>query len=376
MSEEQSRMLPETYTEDDAKNQAPVKAPIKSKIGGQALIEGVMMRGLDKTSMAVRCADGSIDIETWSSGSLTNPKWYRKTPFVRGSVNMVESLIVGYKCLMKSADKAMEGLDEEDDSKSTKSQQEQEPQIDEIKASENEDTSPKISEETIAKEKEPVKEPSKQSQKENKQGNGGGWIAGIGMVLGVGLALLLFMFVPMWITRGISNFIPIGIWKTAIEGILKIAILVGYMWVMSLVKDTRRTFEYHGAEHKSITCYESGADLTVENVKKCVRFHPRCGTSFIIIVLIISILVTSIVTWNTLWLRLIIKIVLLPVVVGISYEIIRIAGRYDNPVTRIVSTPGLALQRITTKEPDNSQIEVAIKALNAVIPENRDIGRW
>lgn len=356
------------------------REPIKSKIGGQSLIEGVMMRGLDKSSMAVRRSDGRIDLQTWKSSSLTNPKWYRKTPFVRGSFNMVESLILGYKCLMKSADISMEGLEDEGDSAKKKADKEAKNAESEIldpteTTPDGVTDSEEVQEEAIPQEAR-RNNAEEEKPKEEKSSSGTGWIGLIGMILGVGIALLLFMMVPMWITRGIESILTLGGWKTAAEGIIKIIILVIYMWLMTLMKDTRRTFEYHGAEHKSIFCYESGKPLTVDNVKKCIRFHPRCGTSFILIVLIISILVTSIVTWNTLWLRLVIKIALLPLIVGISYEIIRLAGRYDNVVTRIISAPGLALQRITTKEPDDSQIEVAVAALKAVIPNDRDVDKW
>lgn len=307
----------------------------KTMCGGQALIEGIMMRGLDKTSMAVRLPNGEIDVEKWDSGDLVHPKWYRKIPLVRGCVNMVESLIVGYKCLMKSAEKSIPDDEEEE-------------------------------------------EPSKFEQKiESIFGDKLFKIVGIiGTILGVVLALLLFMYVPMLIVKGISYLVPLGGWKTVIEGIIKIIIFILYLWGVSRLKDIRRTFEYHGAEHKSIACYEAGEELTVENIKKYRRFHPRCGTSFLLIVLVISILVFSVVTWNSMLIRILLKIALLPVVVGISYEIIRIAGRYDNIVTRIISAPGLWLQRLTTREPDASQIEVAIAALKEVLPEDRDVDRW
>ncbi|MBC5788384.1 MAG: DUF1385 domain-containing protein [Massilioclostridium sp.] len=294
-----------------------------------------MMRGLDKTSMAVRLPNGEIDVEKWDSGDLVHPKWYRKIPLVRGCVNMVESLIVGYKCLMKSAEKSIPDDEEEE-------------------------------------------EPSKFEQKiESIFGDKLFKIVGtIGTILGVVLALLLFMYVPMLIVKGISYLVPLGGWKTVIEGIIKIIIFILYLWGVSRLKDIRRTFEYHGAEHKSIACYEAGEELTVENIKKYRRFHPRCGTSFLLIVLVISILVFSVVTWNSMLIRILLKIALLPVVVGISYEIIRIAGRYDNIVTRIISAPGLWLQRLTTREPDASQIEVAIAALKEVLPEDRDVDRW
>ena len=294
-----------------------------------------MMRGLDQTSMAVRLPNGEIDVEKWDSGDLVHPKWYRKIPLVRGCVNMVESLIVGYKCLMKSAEKSIPDDEEEE-------------------------------------------ELSKFEQKiESIFGDKLFKIVGtIGTILGVVLALLLFMYVPMLIVKGFSYLVPLGGWKTVIEGVIKIAIFILYLWGVSRLKDIRRTFEYHGAEHKSIACYEAGEELTVENIKKYRRFHPRCGTSFLLIVLVISILVFSVVTWNSMLIRILLKIALLPVVVGISYEIIRIAGRYDNIVTRIISAPGLWLQRLTTREPDASQIEVAIAALEVVLPENRDVDRW
>ena len=296
-----------------------------------------MMRGLDKISMAVRVPSGEIDIETWEAGSLIHPKWYRRIPIVRGVVNMVESLALGYKCLMKSAEKA--GLEDEDD----------------------EDYEPGRFEKFI----------------EDKFGDHLFKIIGtIGMVLGVAIALLLFMYIPALAVKGLGMLIDLGAFKTLVEGIIKIAIFVAYLALVSKMKDIRRTFEYHGAEHKSIACYEAGEELTVENVKKHRRFHPRCGTSFLLSVLIISIIIFSVVTWSNLWIRIGLKILLLPVVVGISYEIIKLAGRYDNVVTRAISAPGLALQRLTTREPDSSQIEVAIAALNEVLPDNREDDQW
>lgn len=309
----------------------------KSKIGGQALIEGIMMRGLDKTSMAVRVPSGEIDIETWGAGSLVHPKWYRRVPIVRGVVNMVESLVLGYKCLMKSAEKA--GLDDGEDEEY---------------------------------------EPSKfEKFVEEKFGDHLFKIIGtIGMVLGVAIALLLFMYIPALAVKGLNHLVALGGFKTLVEGVIKIAIFVGYLALVSKMKDIRRTFEYHGAEHKSIACYEAGEELTVENVRKHRRFHPRCGTSFLLIVLIISIIIFSVVTWDNLFIRIGLKVILLPVVVGISYEIIKLAGRHDNVVTRIISAPGLWLQRLTTREPDASQIEVAIAALNEVLPENKEDDQW
>ena len=202
-------------------------------------------------------------------------------------------------------------------------------------------------------------------------------MAGIGMVLGVGLAILLFMYLPALFVQGLSALFPLSnILRSLIEGIIKIIIFVGYLALVSQMKDIRRTFEYHGAEHKSIFCYEHGDELTVENVRRYQRFHPRCGTSFMIIVLILSILIFSVVTWDNLVIRILLKLALLPIVVGISYELIKFAGRHDNLVTRIISAPGMALQHLTTREPDDSQLEVAIAALKEVLPVHQGEDRW
>lgn len=303
----------------------------KSKIGGQALIEGVMMRGLDKASMAVRKPDSEIDLETWA---LKKQSIFNKIPLVRGVVNFIESMIMGYKCLSKSATKA--GLD--DDSY----------------------------------------EMSKfEKWLDDKFGDKlMGIITIIGTVLGVILSFLLFMYLPSLIVKGLDMLIPIGGFKALLEGLIKIIIFVIYLSLVSKMKEIRRVYEYHGAEHKTIFCYEKELPLTVENVKMQSRFHPRCGTSFIIIVLILSILIFSVVTWSSVLTRTLIKLALLPVVVGIAYELIKLAGRYDNVVTRIISFPGIKLQNLTTREPDDKQIEVAIAAMEAVIPTNREDDKW
>lgn len=308
------------------------KVSHKSKIGGQALIEGIMMRGIDKASMAVRKPDSEIDLEVWD---LKKPAIYNKIPFVRGIFNFIESMTMGYKCLSKSAQKA--GIEEDENYEPTKFEK----WLDD-----------KLGDKLM------------------------GVVTAIGTVLGVVFSLLLFMYLPSLLVKGLDILVPIGGFKALIEGIIKITIFIIYLYLVSRMKDIRRVFEYHGAEHKTIFCYEKELPLTVENVKKQIRFHPRCGTSFIIIVLIISILIFSVVTWSTIWMRTLIKLALLPFVVGISYELLKIAGRYDNIATRIISFPGLKLQRLTTREPDDSQIEVAIAAMEAVIPENREDDEW
>lgn len=303
----------------------------KTSIGGQALIEGIMMRGPFLTSMATRMPDGSIDVETWNTHKGSKTPWTRKTPFIRGIFNMVDSMVVGYHCLMKSAEKA--GVEEE---------------------------------------------PTKFDKwLEKKLGhNMMKVLGGFAAVLGVALAAVLFIFIPTGLSSLLKPLIGTGVGLSLIEGLIKVIILVGYMWLCSRMKDMRRVFEYHGAEHKSVACYEAGLPLTVENVRPQRRFHPRCGTSFLFLVVFISIIVGSFISWDNPAIRMLLKLALIPVVVGISYELIKLAGRSDGILTRIISAPGMWLQRITTCEPDDSQIECAIAALNAVIPEDENADRW
>ena len=311
----------------------------KSKIGGQALIEGIMMRGIDRSAMALRLPNGEIEVEEWNANNGKNAPWYKKAPFIRGIFNMAGSLVEGYKCLSKSADRAMDFEDEDE-----------EPQSKFEIWLEN-----KIGDKLV-----PI-------------------ITTVGSVLGVLVALFLFMWVPSVIVNGLGKLISMNsIVKTLIEGIIKIFVFVGYMALTGLMKDIRRTYQYHGAEHKTIACYEAGDELTPESVKKYTRFHPRCGTSFIFIVLFISIIVFSVfrLPWSNVFLRFICKLPLLPVIVGVGYEIIRLAGKYNNTFTRIISAPGLWLQRLTTREPDLDVIEVAIAALKPCIPKDSVDDRW
>lgn len=326
------------------------KKKIKSRVGGQALIEGIMMRGIDKAAMAVRKKDGTIHLEEWK---LKSGKWYQKAPFIRGSFNFILQMADGYKYISKSAD--ISGMMEDEEN-----------------------------------------EPPSKFEKwlTDKLGDKlMNVVMVIAMIFGIALAVVLFMFVPTWIFSGIQALAgetDISMFRSLFEGILKIIIFVAYLWLTSKMKEIKRTYEYHGAEHKTIACYEAGEELTVENIKKHKRFHPRCGTSFVFLVLAISILVYSIVPINSELfvdafgvtqfiadlIRVCCKIIFLPIIIGISYELIKIAGRYDNLFTKIVSAPGLALQRLTTKEPDASQIEVAIAAVKPVLPENREQDKW
>lgn len=330
-----------------AKREKPLR---RTTIGGQALIEGIMMRGVSKGAMAVRKKDGTIDLEEWD---LPERKWYQKCPFVRGIFNFVLQLKDGMTYMNKSMEKSGYLEDEEDEEPSKFE---------------------KWLEKTFGKSIVAV-------------------ISVIGAVLGVALALLLFLFVPTWIFTGIQALcgsVDISPFRSLFEGILKIGIYILYLWLTSLMSDIRRTYEYHGAEHKTIATYEAGEELTVENVKKHTRFHPRCGTSFIFLVLAVSILVYSIVPINSemfiAWfgvgkfvadlIRIACKLILLPIVVGIGYELIKIAGRYDNIATRIISAPGLAMQRLTTREPDDLQIECAIAAITPCLPKEGENDQW
>lgn len=299
----------------------------KTSIGGQALIEGIMMRGPKKSAMAVRNPQGEIVLEKWDNDPADKKPniidKLRKLPIVRGVFNFAISMIAGYKSLMKSAEIA--GFEDEDE------------------------------------------------KEDNK-----GMMAVVGIiagVLGVCLSVGLFILLPTFLYDLIAKVLPAiagnRILKSVFEGVLKIAILVGYMAAVSKMNDIKRTFQYHGAEHKTIFCYEAGLELTVENVRKQGRFHPRCGTSFLIVMLLVSIFIGMIIPPELPTLiRTLIKVLLLPITMGIGYEFIKFAGKHENAVTKILSAPGLWMQRITVLEPDDSMIECAITAVKEVIPDD------
>lgn len=297
----------------------------KTTIGGQALIEGLMMRGPELSAMGVRNPQGEILLETWPTAKGPLP-WYKKTPVVRGIFQMADSQVTGFRCLMRSADLA--GMEEEE---------------------------PSRLEQWLAK---------------TLKVDAGALVNGLAIVLGVGLALLLFMVLPTALSSLLRPYLPGTLALTLLEGLVKMGIFVIYLWSTSRMKEMRRIYAYHGAEHKTIACYEAGMPLTVENIRGFTRFHPRCGTSFVLIVLVISVMVFSLVSWDSLAMRILLKFLLLPVVVGIAYEIIKLAGRYDNPVTRFISAPGLWLQNLTTYEPEREMVEVAIAAMEPCIPKD------
>ena len=399
--------------------QAAAKAEFahKSKIGGQALIEGVMMKGAFRGAMACRLPNGEIDLETWDlpASFETDPKtgkqrvvrkWYNRIPLVRGCVNFVMSMIDGYRCMMKAAEKQYD--EEVDDYCAWKKHEkidrlsedeayekfgvwlkEEREKIDKEKAKEDKNYQPlgAPDEETVRKRWEYLKkasenyeyeEPSKLEQwLDDKLGDKiFNIIMVIAMVIGVVVAFGLFLYLPRLIVSFIKPLTDNRIVKSCAEGLVKIILFVAYMWVTGLMKSIRRTYEYHGAEHKTIACFEAALPLTVENVKKQTRFHPRCGTSFIFLVLLISIFFGCFNPYTVVWQRVLFGLALLPLIMGVSYELIRLAGRYDNVFTRILSAPGLWIQRITTKEPDASQIECAIAAMTPCIPENLEDDIW
>ncbi len=296
-------------------------------VGGQAVIEGVMMKAGERYSVAVRMPDNSIKVTNKAFVSVKKKHKFLNIPILRGIVNFVETMILSYNTLMLSTEAF--GLEEEEETKFEKW----------------------------------LKEKCGKSLFDI--------IMGVAMVLGLALGFGIFFVLPSLFTGWLDGITGghIGMAKSVIEGLIKILIFITYIWAVSFMKDIRRTFEYHGAEHKSIFCYESGEELTPENVKKFKRFHPRCGTSFIFVILIISILFSTFITWDNMALRVTVKLLMLPLIVGVGYEFIMYAGKHDNILVRILSAPGLLMQRLTTLEPDESQIEVAIKALKCSLPD-------
>ena len=322
----------------------------RTSIGGQALIEGIMMRGPKISAMAVRNPEGEIVLEKWENESAKRPK-ICKWPFVRGIFNFIDSMRAGYKALMHSAEIA--GLEE-------------------VKVENDPGTQ---AEENDAQETTSANTTKKGSKNADAKTP---WYFSVLMVLsallGVVIAVVLFMYLPSQLYSWLSLALPAlegkYLVRAIFEGVLRILIFVCYMAAVAMMKDIKRTFMYHGAEHKTIFCYEKGLPLTVENVKKQQRFHPRCGTSFLILMLLVSIVISMFIRIDNAFLRTGIKLLLIPVIVGIGYEMIRLAGRKDNLFTRIMSAPGMWLQRISTVEPaEDEMIECAILAFMEVLPE-------
>lgn len=357
-------------------------------IGGQALIEGIMMKGPGKTAIAVRLPDGGISVEYMAEKRIRDKYKILGWPVIRGAVTFVESMISGYKALMYSADKSgFSDLEEEKPAPESYALPVLSAEADGGSAgipADGEDGSETPAALATAPADAKPDEKASAEKKEEKENKFFTLLMSVAMVLGVALALVLFMWLPATLFNLFNKGMGGGLdnWRSLFEGSLKMLIFIGYIAAVSLMKDIKRVFMYHGAEHKTIFCYEGGQELTVENVRGQRRFHPRCGTSFMILMLIVSILISAIVSISipavtkitAVW--VLIKLLLLPVICGVGYELIRVCGRHNNLITRIISAPGMWLQRLTTKEPDDSMIEVAIASLNAVIPENPDEDRW
>ncbi len=300
-----------------------------TSIGGQALVEGVMMRGPQRTEVAVRLPDGSISSEELKASSLRDrhPAW--RLPLLRGIAAFADSLSIGYRALSLAVEKAGLG-DDEGESKLDR-------------------------------------------WIEKKFGDRAmNAVMTAGTVLGVAVGVGLFFLLPTWLfnlLQAAAGPAAAG-WRAPAEGLMRFALFVGYIALCASLPDMKRVFAYHGAEHKTIFCYENREPLTVENVKKHQRFHPRCGTSFLVLMLLIGIFIGFFIPFSNPFLRTAVKILCIPAAVGVGYELIRYCGRNDNALTHVISAPGLWMQRLTTREPDDGMMEVAIAALEAVIPGN------
>ncbi len=304
----------------------------RTSVGGQALMEGIMMRGPELIACAVRRPDGSIDLST----EPVRTHWYNKVPMLRGICNMVENLRCGYKYLMHSADISM--TEEEAEAEQSALDRWLEAHV-----------GPKVQD----------------------------ILLGVSAALGAVMAVVLFVFLPTFLTGLLSQAVTLGRWpKVLIEAAIKLALFLGYMALCSRMKEIRRMFQYHGAEHKTIACYEAGEPLTVENIRKHTRFHPRCGTSFLILVLLISILLYAVLPWSSIGLRVVCKLLLLPLLVAISYEVLKWSGRSNSLLARAIAQPGLWLQRLTVFEPEDDMIEIAIAAVTPVLPDDRALAAW
>ena len=331
-----------------AKKETQCCEKFKTMIGGQALIEGIMMRGPEKDAIVIRGREG-LSVEV-SDRKLPAEGSFKKWPFFRGMFSFFDAQVTGVKALMRSADLAPEEMQEE---------------------------------------------PSKFDQwLEKKLGNEKFQqaVIGIAVALGLGMSIGLFFLLPMIIGGFFDQWIHSTVGINLLEGLIRMVIFMAYMLLVSRMEEMKRVFAYHGAEHKTIRCYEAGLPLTVENVRRQTRLHPRCGTSFLLIVMVISILVFSVAssalmsvfpeleamrgTFGFRLLMIAFKLLLLPVVVGITYEINRWCGRHDNRFTAMLSAPGMWLQNFTTNEPDDSMIEVGIEAVKAVLPEKEGADRW
>lgn len=376
----------------------------KTSIGGQAVIEGIMMKGPKKTALAVRVPNGSIDVEYISESHLKDRFPIFGAPVLRGVVGFVESMITGYGAMMKSAEKSgFTDIDKEDtiekELESKKETASEQTDHADTAAGESAAGTAEISESAAEKSGEDsaaetaeiadaaaVVEARVKSAEKKPTSKFVNVLMVVAAVLGVALGVVLFMYLPALLfdltNRAAGG--SLSPFKAVFEGVLKMIIFLCYIVAVSKMKDIHRVFQYHGAEHKTIFCYEKGLPLTVENVRVQGRFHPRCGTSFMVLMLVVGILLGVILTWcfpslqqssfRPIWVA--IKILILPLICGIGYELLKFCGRHDNALTKVIAAPGLLMQHITTQEPEDDMIEVAIESLKAVIPENPEEDVW
>lgn len=304
-----------------------LKNACPTSIGGQAIMEGIMMRGPEKTAVAVRLADGSIHMKTQPTPKMS--KW-GKIPLIRGVVNFVSSMVQGTKVLMYSADILEENYPDDYEK----------------------DKFDIWIEEKFGKEK--------------------AWkvLMVFSVLIAIVLAVVIFMLLPTVVVGWLSAFTDSIILLNLAEGVVRMLIFVGYIVLISRMGDIKTVFQYHGAEHKTIHCFENNLELTPENAQQFYTLHPRCGTSFLMFVMVIAVLAHALMGWPNVWLRIISRILVLPLIAGVSYELLKWAGRSDNWIVKILSLPGIYLQKLTTREPNEKQLEVAIAAMKAVLPGN------
>ena len=303
-----------------------------SGIGGQAVLEGVMMKNKEKYAVAVRKPDGEIEVEVETYQGLAHGSKFKELPFIRGIFNFLDSLILGTRALNYSA-----SFYEEEEGKETKFDK---------------------------------------AMDKMSGGNGEKLLSGIVTVISIMLAVGIFIVLPYFISSLFESFIRNRSLMAIIEGVIRIALFLLYVWGISAMKDIRRLYQYHGAEHKCINCIEHGMTLTVDHVRESSKQHKRCGTSFLILVVIVSVFLYSVLPWSSTSLRVLFKLLQQPNMMGISYELLKWCGRSDNIATRIIRQPGLWVQRLTVFEPDDSMIEVAIAAVTPVLPEDPEDGKW
>lgn len=310
----------------------------KTMCGGQALIEGIMMRGPEKEAIVVRKPDGELEVKVEPLKLVKTRHPWLGVPFIRGPINFVDSMVHGVKALMYSA-------------------------------------------EFYPEDEETPQEPSKLDAWLEKHLSGEkamSVVVTLSVILGLCFSILLFFILPTLITGFLTRWLENRLALSLIEGVVRMVIFFLYLILMSQMKDMKRVFRYHGAEHQTIFCYENGLPLTVENVRKMPRHHPRCGTSFLFVIMAVAILIHAVlgVGWDNTWLRLAVRLLSLPIIVSITYELNRFVGRHDNWFTRILTAPGLWLQNWTTQEPDDTMIEVGIRALSEVLPQEKGADAW